>query len=186
MNIDVLNLIEGDKQAFNAIYYAFQPQVYNYVLNKIGNSYFAEEVTQLTFIKLWERRKQVAVDIDIGIQVFRIAKTVLIDQLRKMCRKKNDIRYLEASTMIQDPDNHLLNNISYKDTYRRLDKILDALPPARKRVFELSRLAGLSHKEISELLQISPKTVENHITKALKYIKPLWNTTVMIMILFNR
>ncbi len=184
MDVNVSDLKSGDKDAFNAVFYSFYSPVYDYLMSKTDNSYFAEEVTQLTFIKVWEKRNQLAVDIDIGAQVFRIAKTVFIDQLRTRYRKKNRPDLVTEEELSEYTDNQLVHNISYKDSYKRLNRILDMLPPARKQVFELSRLSGFSHKEIAEMLQISTKTVENHITKALKQIKPLWNATILIVAIF--
>ncbi|PZP48457.1 MAG: hypothetical protein DI598_09960 [Pseudopedobacter saltans] len=180
MSIDIMSLRGGDRDTFDKLFYSYYPSVRNYVLGRVGNDYFAEEVAQLTFIRIWEKRSYLTDELDINVQVFRIAKTVLIDQLRSKCRKKNDLNFIISQNPQKDVEDQLFYNISYKDTFGRLNKILDTLPPVRKRVFELSKIKGFSHKEISGILNISTKTVECHISKALKQIKPLWSSLNVI------
>lgn len=70
-----------------------------------------------------------------------------------------------------------------------LSQTLESMPPVRKRVFEMSRIEGLSHNEISAILLISQKTIEGHITKALKQLKESLPTVLLlffkILILFS-
>jgi RNA polymerase sigma factor (sigma-70 family) len=170
------------KRAFDTVYYEYHSEVYDYVQRKIQCSYTAEEVVQLTFIKFWNNRETMPENIDTRVQIFQIAKTVLIDQLRKKYSKKNST-HLATPVMatIAEPVNHdVTNSVNYKDTRARIEKLLQMLPPVRKKVFELSRFDECSHKEISQILNISTKTVENHITQALKYIKLYWCVILLL------
>lgn len=76
---------------------------------------------------------------------------------------------------VKDPESGIANdiykNVFYKETNSKLEKLIATLPPVRRKIFEMSRFKEMSHKEISEKLSIAPKTVENHINLALKYIK---------------
>jgi RNA polymerase sigma-70 factor (family 1) len=170
------------KKAFDAIYHEYHPEVYDYVQRKIQCSYTAEEVVQLTFIKFWNNRETMPEKIDIRVQVFQIAKTVLIDELRKKYSKKNSTHLAsQAIPGLAEPVNHdVTNRVNYKDTRARIEKLLRSLPPVRKKVFELSRFDEFSHKEISKILNISTKTVENHIAQALKYIKLYWCVILLL------
>ena len=66
-----------------------------------------------------------------------------------------------------DEDTSLLENLYYKEIVLLVELALNQLPPRRKQVFEMSRIEGLSHKEIAEKLQIPVRTVEDHIYKTL-------------------
>ncbi|ANH82725.1 hypothetical protein A8C56_18650 [Niabella ginsenosidivorans] len=166
---------------FNTVYYEYHAEVYDFVQKKVGCSYLAEEVVQLTFIKFWNNRKKIPEHIELRTQVFQIAKTVLIDQLRKKYSKKNSVYRAPQADRAYEPVNHdVANKVNFNDTRARIEKLLNTLPPVRKKVFELSRFDELSHKEISNLLNISIKTVESHITHALKHIKLYWYMVLLL------
>lgn len=69
-----------------------------------------------------------------------------------------------------------LENIIYKDYKSILEGLLEELPPRQKEIFLLSRIKGLSHDEIADRLNISRKTVRNHLFLALKHIRSHMNT----------
>jgi DNA-directed RNA polymerase specialized sigma24 family protein len=68
---------------FNEVYYSHHKKIYFFILRKTKSSFIAEETTQLTFIKCWKYRESLSEDVDISIQLFRIARTTMIDLLRK-------------------------------------------------------------------------------------------------------
>jgi len=167
MTEQITALKSGNREYFNVIYAQFHTKLYHYIFSRTQSAYLAQEVVQLTFIRLWENRTGLADELTIDIQLFRIAKTILIDQLRK---DKVRLKYSEsvsstASYSYED------NQIADRDTIRLIFKKLENLPVMRKKVFTLSRIQGLSYKQIAEQLSISPKTVENHISKAIKQLR---------------
>ncbi|MGF7231682.1 RNA polymerase sigma factor [Arachidicoccus sp.] len=165
----IRELKNSNPNTFNEIYNAFHPRLYNYILHRTKSTYFAEEVVQLTFIKLWNSRSHLSDEIDLQIQIFRIAKTTLIDYIRKT--QQQNSRILSAKSEGFETLQHMHRNVFYKETISKLENLIASLPPVRRKVFEMSRYKQMSHKEISEKLNITPKTVENHINLALKYIK---------------
>ena len=76
-------LKEGDEFIFGEIFNEFHQKVYYYILLKTKSAYLAEEVTQITFIKLWNNHARLEESIPLSSQVFQIAKTTCIDLLRK-------------------------------------------------------------------------------------------------------
>lgn len=171
-----MNLIEelrnGNEVVFKSIFDKYQSFLYNYVYARTKSEYLSEEVVQITFIKLWNGKKTIDTHIDIESVLFRIAKTTLIDELRKILirqRKESEVR---NSLIMKEKEESSNIAINCEDINKRLREIIEMLPPKRKKVFELSRFEGLSHKEISLRLDITPKSVENHINHALKIIRP--------------
>ena len=151
------------------MFHQFHQKLYYYVLSKTKSEFCAEEVVQITFIKLWQYRHSLNEDISIDAQLFRIAKTTLIDQLRKL---DHSDKITEALAK-QDTgvSNKAISNLEQQELRNQLLEALSQMPPARKKVFEMSRLQGLSYKEIAASLFISEKTVENHIGLALRQLK---------------
>lgn len=163
-------LKEDDNKAFSIVFNKYHHALYGYILKKTHSKYLSEEIVQLTFFKLWKYRHSLNEDIPLINQLFRIARTSLINELKK---EQNAINYKELK--IHDPQKgyeHIIEDISCSETQSKVIQLVDLLPPMRKKVFEMSRFKHMSNKEISIQLCISTKTVENHITLALKSIKP--------------
>lgn len=154
---------------FNQVFHQFHQKLYYYVFSKTKSEFCAQEVVQITFIKLWQYRHSLNEEISIDTQLFRIAKTTLIDQLRKL----NNSDKLSETLLRQNSvtSNLAISNLEEKELYNKLLEALSQMPPSRKKVFEMSRLQGLSYKEIATSLLISEKTVENHIGLALRQLK---------------
>lgn len=167
MTTQVTALKNGNLDCFRTIYAQHHAKLYHYIYNRTQSEYMAQEVVQLSFIKLWESRHKLAEELTVDIQLFRIAKTILIDELRKDTVKAKYKDWAKHTTDCTYEDNQAAD----KDTLRYVFTAMENLPPIRKKVFKLSRVHGYSYKEIAGLLAISPKTVENHIAKAIKQLR---------------
>lgn len=163
-------LKNSDQDAFNEIFRDYHKMLYRYILKRTSSAYYAEEVTQLVFIKLWNYRSKLSLGLTIEVQLFRIAKTTLIDYLRKM-EISNKAAFSLQGQHLPEAQDDISNAIALKETNNKIKTLITSLPPVRKQVFEMSRFNNLTHREISERLCIAPKTVENHINMALKYLR---------------
>ncbi len=163
----VAALKENSLTCFGEVYALYHNKLYQFIYKRTQSAYLAQEVVQLTFIRLWETRAKLADELSIDIQLFRIARTILIDEIRKENVK---LKYKEQVTEHAD---HLYedNQVADRDTLLHIFAAVEELPPVRKKVFKLSRVHGFSHKQIAGILSISPKTVENHISKAIKQLR---------------
>jgi RNA polymerase sigma-70 factor (family 1) len=158
---------EDNHQIFTQVYDQYHTQIYSFILLKTRSEYIAEEVTQLTFIKLWNKRNQLNEQLGIHIQIFGMARQVMIDLLRK---ESNRFKYEGESANTPFTDS-LITAIESKDLLQIMEQDIENMPKMRRIVFELSRKQGLTHKEIAQLYSISTKTVEHHIGKALMQLK---------------
>ncbi|SEQ91838.1 RNA polymerase sigma-70 factor, ECF subfamily [Pedobacter rhizosphaerae] len=157
----------GDMAVFNNAYLNYHKPIYDFVFYKTQSDFIASEVVQLTFIRLWERRTALVDNLELNIQLFGMARQVMIDQLRKEATR---FRYNQQSDQHPFTDN-LMNMIESKDMLKQFEQEIAAMPPIRKTVFNLSRNNGLSYAEIAEIMDISTKTVESHIGKVLSRLK---------------
>lgn len=157
----------GDLVCFNGAYSRYHKQIYQFVLKKTNSSYIATEVVQLCFIRLWEKRKSLNADTELNTQLFGMARQVMIDELRKEATR---LKYNNKSEQYPFTDN-LMKMIESRDMLKHFEQEIDAMPPIRKMVFNLSRQNGLTYNEIAEMLDISTKTVESHIGKVLSRLK---------------
>lgn len=179
---------QGDKAVFEQVYEMHHEKLYCYILKKTSSNYIAEEVVQLAFIKLWNYKHSLSIDIPIEAQIFRIAKTSLIDLLRKNAnqRKLAD----NYKDLVPFEDENVMSALMKKEMGERISMVIEEMPLIRKKVFKLSREAGLSNKEIAEQLLLTPKNVENHISKAIRQIKKalllfcLFSMVLLLLLLF--
>lgn len=180
----VIELKRNNEDILKEVYEEYHHVLYSYVYKKTRSEYYAEEIVQITFFKLWKYRNSLNENIPIINQLFRIARTSLINLLKKSSLEK---AYTEN---YQNTKEGFYNNVSqeilFNETQSKLEQLISSLPPVRKKVFELSRKHALSYKEIAEILSISPKTVENHINLALRYIKPFFFYLLLIGYYFQR
>ncbi|RYF26481.1 MAG: RNA polymerase sigma-70 factor [Flavobacteriales bacterium] len=163
----VTSVNTDQRSTFDKIYQEYHSQIYGYILQRSKSSYIAQEVTQLTFIKLWDKYESLDQEVAINIQLFGMARQVMIDLLRK-----ESVRFKYEGQVADTPfTDSLIDAIESKELLRLMEQDIQQMPKMRRMIFELSRKNGLSHKEIAEMFDISPKTVEHHIGKALLQLK---------------
>lgn len=179
----------GDTAVFSEVFYQYSPKLYTFLFNKVQSEYVANEITQLTFIKLWKYREHLNTEIKLSTQIFQIAKTTLIDHLRKENYDRSNLnRYCMNENLFKPAIQNGYEKISEKDIRSMLQQAMNRLPPMRKKVFQLSRIEHKSHREISKELSISEKTVDKHIQLALRFIRPFFNSimvSVFVLTVFS-
>lgn len=158
---------EDNHQVFSTVYEQFHRHIYGFILQQTKSEYIAQEVTQLTFIKVWKNRHKLDSDLSLTTQLFGIARQVMIDELRR-----ESVRFKHEGESADTPlTDNLIKALESKDLIQIIEQDIANMPRVRRLVFELSRKQGLSHKEIANMLDISTKAVEQHIGKALMQLK---------------
>ncbi len=174
-------LKDGDQLVFDQVFYQYHGNVYAYVLNKTNSVYLAEETTQLTFIKLWQSRKNLNEELSLFTQLFRIARTTMID----LIRKQNNNQLHTSQLTVVNERNDVWEKVSERELHERMHASLNDMPDVRRKVFEMSRVKGMSYKAIANELSISVKTVESHIYQAIKQLKHLITILLPIFFIFS-
>lgn len=164
---DITNLRKGMEPAFEDAFNHFHQKLYFFFLKHTGDRHGAEELVQITFVKLWQHRENLSPDHTLSEQLFRIAKTTMIDAFRKGRKEQIALQALRDLEPLQTTG----TKADALDLADQLQKGIHAMPPVQQKVFLLSRYEGLSNKEIAHHLSISTKTVERHITKALRALR---------------
>jgi len=181
---DLLRRVKNDdEEAFRQIFEFYVKKVYQFVYGYLKDKFEAEDVTQNIFQKIWEKRLMIDLNQSFSGFLFTIAYRSVIDHIRKEASKKQwdrirDIDAEESSSHLTADS--LLNNHQFESLYQ---KALNALTPKRKEIFVLSRHEGLSNKEIADKLDISVKTVENHMTAALFTLREFFNNSELVLII---
>jgi RNA polymerase sigma factor (sigma-70 family) len=166
MDIEITRrLLNGCEESFEAVYYTYRDKLYFYFFKRLKDQTICKDLVQETFIKLWRYRSSLRTDLGLSLQIFRIAKTSLIDVLKKQAQHRE----------VTVPEN-ILHTIPVQEAEEESEHVvylkreIKTLPPIRKKIIEY-RLQGLTNQEIANLLSISKRTVENQLNKAFSEIK---------------
>ena len=165
----ILTLIQenNDESAFTTLYDRYFRILFNYAYSKVNDQFAAQEIVQELFVSIWQQRHRNTVN-SCRSYLFSSVKNLIISYYRKeYTRKFHYDRWevqSECSVALTDQD------VLTSDLQIRYEQGLHLLPPKCREVFILSR-KGHTNKEIAQELSISEKTVEQHITKALRVLK---------------
>jgi len=165
----VHRLKRGDKQAFNYLFHYYNKKLYFFAKGYLKTEKEAEEIVQETFLKIWERKEFLDPELSFHAYLFKIAFNFIQKGLIK--NVKNDELKHDLADELINFDNHTSNMVNYHFLLQHINQIIDKLPPRQKEIFILRKLDGYSAQEISEKLSLATKTVEAHLTAALKFLK---------------
>ena len=182
---NLLDLLKGgDKNAINELYEKYSPRLYHFVLRYLKSEEDTRDIIQEVFIRLWNKREELKKGTNIEAFLFTVAKNVTISEFRKKITGKEYIEYLRSLVVKNNSDTEL--QVDYSLLSEQMEKLIGELPEQRRRIYLLSKDKGYSNKAIAKELQISVKTVEDHITKARRHLKENLKEYGLLAILFYK
>jgi RNA polymerase sigma-70 factor (ECF subfamily) len=180
MNTDLVSITDirsGCEKAFLLVYRQFHEKLYFYFLQKTRSVEVSEELVQLTYIKLWQYRQSLKLQLPVSQQLFRIAKTTLIDVLRK--KAANRLISIDNISQLDVVDEEAARHDEHQVAL--VQESLSHLPPMQRKIVAF-RLEGMTNKEIAGQMAISKKTVENQVNRAIREIRK--KTGISVVLLF--
>lgn len=165
---------QGDENAYEFLYRTYYAELCSYMFTIGGNDVMAEEIAQQTFIKLWRRRDKLFIHGNLKRYIFKVAYHQYIDVVRKKKKEHQLLEELKYEAIIELLES---NPDGLNEKIGILETEINKLPVQCRNVFLLSKKDGLKYKEIAEQLDISIKTVERHMAKALKRLRDRFDTT---------
>ena len=172
----------GDEAAFQELYHQWSSKLYGFVMKvSNGEKYLAEEIVQDVFITIWEKRETLDESKSFGNYLCTIAKSRLLNIYK---HRLVETMYAQVIATTKDiKTDYTSENVDITFLNDFLSIIVEEMPDKRREVFKLSRIDGLSNKEIAEKLDISENTVEQHIRKALKHIRTRIDKYYIILVI---
>ncbi|RIH63577.1 RNA polymerase sigma-70 factor [Mariniphaga sediminis] len=165
----ILRLKNGDQTAFELLFHFYYPGLVMYASQFTANLSDAEEIVQDFFVRFWEKHNQVLPCDSLKNYFFSSVKYGSLDFLKhqEIERKYVDeIVELSKHHLAYDTDLYVVSELQ-----ERLKQGIDLLPEKCREVFMMSRIQGLKNEEIAAELNISKRTVETQISKALKVLR---------------
>ena len=170
----------GDSTAFDAIFQLHYERLVKSLYLKNGDLSLSEDIVQTIFIEFWTKRTTLNIETSIGAYLNKAVNNRWIDHFRKAKNIKiKEEEYFKNALLldVSSPETDLLSKENLKAIYTKIE----ALPLKCKVVFKLSRLEKKTYAEIAEDLDISVKTVEFHMSTALRILRK----TIFIWVVFT-
>lgn len=176
--MEIQDIIEhckrGNQIAQGSLFNTYYSQMYHLSRRILLNHHDAEDVLSIAFTKIFNNIKKFEYRGDDSLEKWM--KTIVINEAIRFVKSKNSISYdddLPAYEMHAEHDVSVNSRIDVEQVY----SIIESMPTGYRMVFNLFALEGYSHKEISELLNISENTSKSQLRKARMYIIEKMNKT---------
>ena len=170
----------GDGDAFIEIFKYYQDRLKAYTLVITNSRYLADEMVQEVFMKIWMIRSNLDPELDFSHYLFKIARNLAFDHLKKVARNERLKR--EQAENIKNNSYNIQDAFTFREYQDILHKALEELPSQKRLIYEMSRHDGKNNKEIAAELHLSVKTVQNHLNLALQSIKEKLKVTAEITV----
>lgn len=166
---DIILLREGNEQAFEKIFRVYFKSLHSYAYAFMKDDELAEEIVQNVFCRIWEKRHQLKPDGSLKAYLYRAVHNESLNHLKQQkTRAAMQVHYerMEKAASGQASENMLVAELEM-----HIKKALDELPQQCRIIFQLSRFEQLKYQQIADQLNLSIKTVENQMGKALKILR---------------
>ena len=164
----------GEEGAFRTLFNIYYPKVLAFITCIVKEQSDAEDIAQDIFVKIWERREMLPDHVtSLTGYIYRMSRNAALNKLRRSA----NLQYVSeldqhASDYSESASGTEIENEYYareKALFIRL--VVNRMPKQRRLIFEMSRYHGLDNQSIADILHISKKTVENHLSLALKELR---------------
>jgi len=161
-------------QDFEVIFRQYHPGLLAFAQSILHNIEDAEEIVHDVFIGYWNEGKFRELQDENSLKgyLFRAVKNRSLNHIRKNKIETSDLPE-DSSGIVLDPN--VEQQLEVQEIHEKVNTLIDQLPKKCRQIFIMSRTYEMSHKEIGEIMDITPKTVENQISIALKFLRPYFN-----------
>lgn len=161
-------LVESDNHAFEEIFNRYWSVLYSAAYKRLKSHEKTEEIVQDLFTLLWSKREGIQIHTSLSGYLLTTVRYLVLNHFQRESVRES---YKNSLDLAHAYDNSTEDTIFLNDLKRNLEKEVNNLPPQCRSIYELSRNQHIVNSEIATLLSISEKTVEGHLTKAIKRLK---------------
>jgi len=173
----------GNQQAYQSLFYYYYQRLYHYALTFTSDQDKAEDIVQEVFVKLWKKRESLYPNGSLKAYLYRMTYNQFIDGYKKEKRYHEELAAFKShalTPLLEESEE------SWQLKLSKLKEAIDNLPPRCREIFLLHKQEGIPQKEIAKKLDISVKTVENQVGKALNILKNKLTSKVMTLLMLIR
>ena len=176
MNLIIKQLQDGNEKVFEQIVREYWPRMFKFALIYTQNNETSQELVQDTFLVLWNNRAVLKDNTNLITYLMVVLRNKCLNLLEQARIRQLYIEEIDDETIYQRANLYVLHDeasqiVESEDLHKAIERALSKLPEKTREVFMLSRYDGLKNQQIAETKNISQKTVEYHISKALQILK---------------
>ena len=180
----IATLQAGDTTAFEMLFRTYYQPLCNYAYSFVQDKDEAEEIVQATFLSVWEKRDTLTIHTGVKPYLYAMVRNASLNVLKHEKIKQQHV--VGELAVAERSVESVARTVMASELESRIYKALDKLPEQCRLVFKLSRFEELKYAEIAEQLDISIKTVENQMGKALKIMREqLKDYLPLLIVLMN-
>ena len=162
----VSKIAQDDEKSFRILFQNYSKKIYFFALRILKSKEDAEGVIQNVFITLWENRKKLDPETSFDSFLFTVAKNNILNTIRK---KGYHQSYIKSELLLSEKE--IPNNYEFNEMEEIIKTAIDSLTPKRKAIFLMNRYEGKTYAEIAVHFNLSQKSIEYHMSEALRIIK---------------
>lgn len=161
-------LRQDSKEAFSLLFQTYYTDLVLFCGNFVKDKDSCEDIVQSIFLKLWNDRKNIQIEISLKSYLLKAVRNSCLDEFRHIeIVRQYETEYGSSVLDNYDTENYIL----YSDLYTHLSRALEKIPDLYKEAFVLNRFEGLKYREIAEKLNVSERTVEVRVSKTLDLLR---------------
>lgn len=174
----------GNESAFEMIFRTYYQPLCRYAYSFLQDKEEAEEVVQASFISVWEKRNNIAIETSLKSYLYRMVRNSCLNVIKHEKVKQQHVAHELAVSEVAYES--VSQKVQAAELEIRITEAMKTLPEQCRLVFQLSRFEELKYQEIADQLQISVKTVENHMGKALKLMREQLKDYLPLFLIFMK
>jgi RNA polymerase sigma-70 factor (ECF subfamily) len=166
----IAELNKGNAKAFSLLFNIWYKDMVLYGGNFLPDQAACEDIVQSVFLKLWSERATLDIETSLKSYLLKAVRNACLDEIRHrhiVLEHESSVLSGNPSVDWADPGSYIL----YSDLQKHLHRALKRMPAACREAFELNRFEGLKYREIAEKLNVSERTVEVRISKAIDLLR---------------
>lgn len=166
---EIFRSIQSDnREAFNRLFREKYASLVSFAKNYLFDTGKAEEVISDVFLAIWVKRDMLHTVENPETYLFVAVKNRCLNALRVTSKTVSMDEYYEKDT---GGSENPLSEMEQKELSQKLHAVINALPAQQRLIFKMIKENGLTAKQTADILQLSPRTVETHIYKAIKQLE---------------
>jgi RNA polymerase sigma-70 factor (ECF subfamily) len=171
---------QGDEKAFSELFSRYWDTAHRIAYSKVRSLETTQEIVQELFITLWDKRETLVIQ-NIPAFITTCIKNKAIKIIESQIVKRKYWEYYK--TYIPQNESVTESEVDFNELKEAIEAGMERLPAKSKKVFQLNRFHGRSIPEIADMLNLSEKAIEYHLTRSLKHLRLHLRDFLMLIVL---
>jgi RNA polymerase sigma-70 factor (ECF subfamily) len=159
---------KGSMEAFELLFQQYYTPLVAYANRYVTSVDTAREIVQDFFVKLYEKRNSLSIDVSLKSYLYRAVYNCCINYINQRNIQEKHLKNIDLE---RNEEENLENEINTVELQYKISEIIEDLPSKCRLIFKMNRLEGIKNEEIAKQLNLSKRTVETQISKALKILR---------------